>query len=81
MVWELFGADHECSKPNPLMMAFADSIAASWGLASKSPTVVRPGADCSASGGCKPYIKVVYVARRKKPFSVAPVQQLCGQRP
>ena len=58
----------------------APATAALPALAAHGPVVVpAPGDAAAAAGGdgstCKPYVQIVYVQRKKKPFSSEPVQR------
>lgn len=75
-VWGHFGEEHPCSHTNRLFRQYARWSVFRWGMHDHVPSVVAPAAlRVAGTATAKlPYIRLLYVVRRKKPFNPAPVR-------
>ncbi len=87
-VWRFFNEASTCDVPSPLFKQYVQYMMERWNLHNVIPRAYRDD-ECNnaalgavASGGavavvpatCKPFVRVLYVLRKKKPFNAAPIQ-------
>jgi hypothetical protein len=86
--WAYFGEPSECDGYSPLFGQYVTHMMTRWDLTGVVPAAFNPGKpECGAASAaaatsttttpassCRPYIRILYVVRKKKPFNPAPVQ-------